>query len=56
MPLAHLIFFAEPREFTEAQIEEARALGHLREDAPAPSSKDLFGNQPQVPDLSQEDK
>ena len=29
MPLAHLIFFEDAREFTEAQIEEARALGHL---------------------------
>jgi hypothetical protein len=36
MPLAHLIFFPEPRELTEAQIEEARALGHLREDPAAP--------------------
>lgn len=31
MPLAHLIFFPEPRELTDEQIEEARALGHLRE-------------------------
>ena len=37
MPLAHLIFFTEPRELTEAQIEEARALGHLREDPPPPA-------------------
>jgi hypothetical protein len=35
MPLAHLIFFPEPRELTEAQIEEARVLGHLRPEVPA---------------------
>lgn len=35
MPLAHLIFFTEPRELTDAQYEEARSLGHLRDpDAP----------------------
>ena len=34
MPLAHMIFFEEPREFTEAQIEEARSFGHLIEDEP----------------------
>ena len=38
MPLARLIFFADPRELTEEQIEEARALGHLIEDPPAPTS------------------
>lgn len=31
MPLVNLIFFPEPVERTEAQIEEARALGHIRE-------------------------
>lgn len=35
MPLAHAKFFEEPREFTEAQIEELRIAGLLREDAPA---------------------
>ena len=42
MPLARLIFFEDPRELTEAQIEEARALGHLREDpppAPVPAAR-----------------
>ena len=42
MPLVSLIFFPEPRELTDAQVEEARALGHLREDpppAPAPAVK-----------------
>ena len=40
MPLAHLIFFEEPRELTEAQIEEARQSGLLREDtAEAPTSR-----------------
>ena len=34
MPLARLIFFAEPRELTEEQITEARSLGHLIEDEP----------------------
>ena len=34
MPLARLIFFEDPRELTEAQIEEARSLGHLIEDEP----------------------
>jgi hypothetical protein len=34
MPLAHLIFFGEPKELTDAQYEEARVLGHLRPDAP----------------------
>ena len=34
MPLAHLIFFGEPRELTDEQYEEARALGHLRAEAP----------------------
>ena len=38
MPLARLIFFEDPREFTDEQIEEARMLGHLRDDPPA---KDL---------------
>jgi hypothetical protein len=32
MPLVNLIFFAEPRELTDAQVEEARTAGHLRED------------------------
>ena len=32
MPLVRLIFFEDPREFTEAQIKEARLLGHLNEE------------------------
>ena len=36
MPLAHAVFFAKPREFTQAQIDELRVAGLLREDAPAP--------------------
>ena len=46
MPLVRLIFFEDPRELTDAQIEEARLLGHLVEDpppaprpAPAPADK-----------------
>jgi hypothetical protein len=35
MPLAHAVFFEEPREFTQEQIEELKTLGLLREDAPA---------------------
>ena len=34
MPLAHLIFFEDPRELTEAQIEEARQSGLLRDEGP----------------------
>jgi hypothetical protein len=34
MPLVHLIFFEDPRELTDEQVEEARIAGHLREDAP----------------------
>lgn len=40
MPLAHLIFFPEPRELTDAQYEEARAAGHLREPDAEPSEGD----------------
>ena len=35
MPLAHAVFFEEPREFTQDQIDELRTLGLLREDEPA---------------------
>jgi hypothetical protein len=35
MPLAHAVFFEEPREFTQEQIEELKTLGLLREDEPA---------------------
>lgn len=34
MPLVRLIFFPEPRELTDEQVEEARALGHLADDPP----------------------
>ena len=42
MPLAHVKFFAEPREYAEEVIEELRAHRLLREDAPAdqPAAKD----------------
>lgn len=36
MPFVHLIFFPEPRELTDEQVEEARAAGHLREPTPPP--------------------
>jgi hypothetical protein len=39
MPLAHAVFFEEPREFTEEQIEELKTLGLLREDEPAEVDK-----------------
>lgn len=40
MPLAHVVFFDEPREFTEEQIEELRESGLLRkEEEPAPAPK-----------------
>jgi hypothetical protein len=35
MPEAHAVFFAEPREFTQAQIDELREGGLLVEDEPA---------------------
>ena len=39
MPLANLIFFAEPRELTEAQYEEARVGGLLRDEEPTGDPK-----------------
>lgn len=36
MPLAHVKFFAEPREFTDEQIKELRAARLLREDENKP--------------------
>jgi hypothetical protein len=40
MPLVKLIFFEDPRELTEAQIEEARELGHLVEDGEPTAAAD----------------
>lgn len=38
MPTAHLIFFPDPRELTDAEYEEAKSLGHLRPPAAPPSA------------------
>ena len=35
MPLVHVKFFPEPREYTDEQIAELRESGLLREDKPA---------------------
>jgi hypothetical protein len=48
MPLAHAKFFAEPREFTEEQIEELRAARLLR-DEPLPSAPKPPITPPAVP-------
>jgi hypothetical protein len=40
VPLVKLIFFEDPRELTEAQIEEARELGHLVEDGEPTAADD----------------
>lgn len=38
MPLAHAVFFEEPREFTEDQIRELEVAGLLRTDVPVKPS------------------
>lgn len=35
MPLANVKFFEEPREYSDAEIEELRAANLLRDDPPA---------------------
>lgn len=52
MPLAHAKFFGEPREFTEAQIEELRESGLLHDDpvpAPEPVKPPAAATAPAVP-------